>query len=216
MKFLWHQRSAVHIMIGSALTALWGWGLMAWTPAFLQRTYHLTPGESGAILGNMNLWGGSIATVLTGWLMGRSWFVDPCRIAKLVGFWICAATFASIGTYWTHSLLMAKIMLWIFVPSIYFYIGPCFGMLNNLAQPRMRAMFCASTLFVANVGNLVIAPPLIGYLSDQFAPSSGTTAESLRLALLCVAPSGFWATAHYFLSVKRLVCDQERATGVAV
>jgi predicted MFS family arabinose efflux permease len=216
MKFLWSQRSAVHIMVGSALTALWGWGLMAWTPAFLQRSYHLTPGESGAILGDMNLWGGSIATILTGWLMGRSWFVHPCRIAKLLGLWIGAATFASFGIYWTHSLLMAKVMLWIFVPSIYFYIGPCFGMLNNLAQPRMRAMFCAATLFVANVGNLVIAPPLIGFLSDQFAPASGTTAESLRLALLCVAPTGFWATAHYFLSVKRLVCDQERATGVPV
>jgi predicted MFS family arabinose efflux permease len=216
MKFLWTQRSAVHIMVGSALTALWGWGLMAWTPAFLQRSYHLTPGESGAILGDMNLWGGSLATVLTGWLMGRSWFSHPCRIARLLGLWIGLATFASIGVYWTHSLLVAKICLWIFVPSIYFYIGPCFGMLNNLSQPRMRAMFCASTLFVANVGNLVIAPPLIGFLSDHFAPASGPTAESLRLALLCVAPVGFWSAAHYFLSLKRLVCDQERATGVRV
>ena len=61
-------------------------------------------------------------------------------------------------------------MFWIFIPSIYFYIGPCFGLLNNLAQCRMRAMFCATTLFLANVGNLVIAPPLIGTLSDWFAP----------------------------------------------
>jgi len=216
MKFLWQQRSAVHIMIGSAVTAMWGWGLMAWTPAFLQRMYHLTPGESGAILGDMNLWGGSAATVLTGWLLARSWFVHPGRIVKLLGFWIGLATFASIGIYWTHSLPLAKVMLWIFVPSIYFYIGPCFGMLNNLAQPQMRALFCASTLFVANIGNLVIAPPLIGFLSDSFAPPSGSTAESLRLAMLCLAPTGFWATAHYFLALKRLVGDQERATGVRV
>jgi len=216
MKFLWQQRSAVHIMVGSALTALWGWGLMAWTPAYLQRAYHLTPGESGAILGDMNLWGGSLATVITGWLIGRRWFVQPGRIVKLLGYFIGLATFASIGIYWTHSLFVAKVMLWIFVPSIYFYIGPCFGMLNNLAQPRMRALFCASTLFIANVGNLVIAPPLIGALSDYFAPPTGSTAESLRLAMLCLAPSGFWATAHYFLALKRLNGDQERATGVPV
>ncbi|TLY61471.1 MAG: MFS transporter [Gammaproteobacteria bacterium] len=47
MRFLWRQRSAVHVMIGSAVCALWGWGLMYWTPTFLQRTYHLTPGEAG-------------------------------------------------------------------------------------------------------------------------------------------------------------------------
>ena len=63
-------------------------------------------------------------------------------------------------------------MFWIFIPAIYFYIGPCFGLLNNLAQCRMRAMFCATTLFLANVGNLVIAPPLIGGLSDWFAAQS--------------------------------------------
>jgi MFS family permease len=216
MRFLWQQRSAVHIMVGSALTAMWGWGLMAWTPTYLQRAYHLTPGESGAILGDMNLWGGCAATIFTGWLLGRSWFVHPGRIVRLLGYWIGLATFASIGIYWTHSLVVAKALLWVFVPSIYFYIGPCFGMLNNLAQPRMRALFCASTLFVANVGNLVIAPPLIGFLSDQFAPPTGSTAESLRLAMLCLAPTGFWATAHYFVSLKRLVGDQERATGVPV
>jgi MFS family permease len=30
-RYLWSQRSAVHVMAGSALTALWGWGLMWWT-----------------------------------------------------------------------------------------------------------------------------------------------------------------------------------------
>ena len=51
MRFLWTQRSAVHVMIASALCALWGWGLMYWTPTFLQRTYCLTPGEAGELTG---------------------------------------------------------------------------------------------------------------------------------------------------------------------
>ena len=52
--YLWTQRSAVHVMVASALTALWGWGLMWFTPTFLARVYHLSPGEKlsayGAIL----------------------------------------------------------------------------------------------------------------------------------------------------------------------
>ena len=216
MRFLWQQRSAVHVMVGSALTALWGWGLMWWTPAFLQRSYGLTPGEAGAILGPINGFGGVAATVFTAWLLERPWMADSRRIVKLLGYWIGAATVVSIAIYWTHSLALTKMLFWIFIPSIYFYIGPCFGLLNNLSQPRMRAVFCATTLFLANVGNLIIAPELVGRLSDWFAPGSEPTAASLRLALLCLAPTGFWATAHYFWSIRDLRADEERATGVVV
>jgi hypothetical protein len=106
-------------------------------------------------------------------------------------------------------------MLWIFIPSIYFYIGPCFGLLNNLAPPRMRAQFCAATLLLANVGNLVIAPQLIGFLSDLFAPGHIANAASLRWALLCLAPTGFWSAYHYFSCARTLQEDQERALAAA-
>ncbi len=216
MRFLLQQRSAIHVMIGSAVTALWGWGLMFWTPAFLQRTYGLTPGQTGDILGPMHLFGGAAATLFTGWLLAQPVMADPRRIVKLLGWWIGAGTVVSIFIYASHSLAITKALCWLFVPSIYFYIGPCFGILNNLAQPRMRAIFCAATLFVANVGNLVIAPQMVGFLSDFAAPPSGPNAASLQFALLCLAPTGFWATAHYFWSVRDLARDQERATGIPV
>jgi len=216
MRFLWRQRSAVHVMMGTSVNALWGWGLMYWTPTYLQRAYHLSVGQSTDILGPMNLYGGVAATLFTAWLIAWRPMTHPCRIVRLMGYWIGAATVVSIGIYWTHSLVLAKALLWIFVPSIYFYIGPGFGVLNNLAEPRMRAIFCAMVLFLANVGNLVIAPPLVGWLSDVFAPTAGSNAESLRLAMLCLAPTGFWATAHFFLAIRNLPADQERATGVPV
>jgi MFS family permease len=59
MRFLWSQRSAMHLIIGSSVTALWGWGLMWWTPAYLMRSYHLSAGEAGAITGPIHLAGGS-------------------------------------------------------------------------------------------------------------------------------------------------------------
>ncbi|MEI8297942.1 MAG: MFS transporter [Pseudomonadota bacterium] len=215
-KFLWQQRSAVHVMLASALTALWGWGLIYWTPAFLQRTYHLDAGQAGDVTGNMHLYAGSLATIATGWLLAKPAFNDPRRIVWFMGAIIGVATFAAIGIYWTDSLPVAKALFWVFIPSIYFYIGPCFGILNNLAMPRMRAMFCAATLFVANVGNLVIAPILIGRLSVWFSVDGFGDAASLRLAMLCLAPVGFWATFHYFWSARGLVRDQERATGIKI
>ncbi|HET7755909.1 MAG TPA: hypothetical protein VFK87_01505, partial [Steroidobacteraceae bacterium] len=211
MRFLWQQRSAVHVMAGTAVCALWGWGLMFWTPAFLQRTYHMTVGEAAAVTQNMHLWGGGIATLLTGFLMAHGSMSNARRIVWLLAAGIGIATVASGVVYYTRDLGVAKAMLWIFIPSIYFYIGPGFGLLNNLAQCRMRAMFCAMVLFLANLGNLVIAPPLIGGLSDWFAPHHVPSADSLRLAMLCLVPTGFWATAHLYLAARDIVADEQRA-----
>jgi predicted MFS family arabinose efflux permease len=214
MRYLWSQRAAVHVMIASALTALWGWGLMYRTPTFLMRSYGLSPGEAGAITGPIHLYGGMAATIFTSWLLTRPSMADPRRIVRLMGWWIGLATLLSFVIYATHSLPLTRALFWLFIPSIYFYIGPCFGLLLNLAEPRMRAVFCATTLFVANLGNLIIAPVGVGMLSDWFAPGHIANAESLRLAQLCLVPAGLWATFHYFWSARRIVQDQERATGV--
>jgi predicted MFS family arabinose efflux permease len=211
MRFLWQQRSAVHTMMGTAVCALWGWGLMFWTPAFLQRTYHMTIGQASDVTQNMHLWGGGIATLATGWLMARSSMIDARRIVWVLAGGIGIATIASGVVYYTRDLALAKAMLWIFIPAIYFYIGPGFGLLNNLAPCRMRAMFCAMVLFLANLGNLVIAPPLIGALSDHFAPNHVSNADSLRLAMLCLVPTGLWATAHLYLAARDILKDEERA-----
>jgi MFS family permease len=181
LRFLWEQKAAFHIVIGGGLCALWGWGLIWWTPTFLQRAYNLDVGQAGAVTGNIHLVGGSIATIAT--------------------------------AYWTHSLFVCKLMFWMFIPAIYFYIGPCFGLLNNLAPCHMRNMFIAISLLVANILNIVVAPQAVGFLSDWFGGPAGSDAASLRLAMLILAPSGFWAAYHLYLASKTIIADQKRAIG---
>ena len=214
MRFLWTQRSAVHVMAASALTALWGWGLMWWTPTYLIRNFGLTPGAAGSILGPVHLIGGGLATLATSWWLAQPSMKDPRKIVRMMGWGVGIATLVSGVIYSTQSLELARWLFWLFIPAIYFYIGPCFGLLNNLCEPRMRAQFCAATLFVANVGNLIVAPQLVGFLSDAFAPNHVANGESLRLAMLCLVPVGAWATWHYFRSAKRIVQDEEHATGI--
>ena len=216
MRYLWTQRAAVHVMWASALTALWGWGLMYWTPTFLNQVYGLSAGQAGAITGNIHLFGGGAATVFTGWLLTRPSMADPRRIVRLMGWWIGSATIVSLVIYTTHSLALVKVLFWLFIPSIYFYIGPCFGLLLNLAEPRMRAVFCAATLFAANFLNLIVAPVGVGSIADWLGPGHVENAESLRVAMLCLVPAGLWAACHYFWSTRRIIADQERATGIAV
>ncbi|MGO9716514.1 MAG: spinster family MFS transporter [Steroidobacteraceae bacterium] len=213
LKFLWHQKAAFHVVMGGGLCALWGWGLIYWTPTYLQRAYNLDVGQAGAVTGDIHLWGGSLATVGTAWFLSRPYMADPRRVVWLLAAGIGLATIPSMIAYWTHSLEMCKIMFCMFIPAIYFYIGPCFGLLNNLAPCRMRNMFIAISLLVANVLNLMVAPWFVGLLSNWFAGAHATDAVSLRLALLVLAPSGFWAAYHLYLASKTIIEDQKRAIG---
>ena len=198
MRTLCRQRATVHLIAACALTTLWGWGLMWWTPAYLMRAYGLSVGEAGGVTGPVHLLGGVAATAFTGWIMTLPSMAEPRRIVWFLGGTTAVATAASIAIFWTHSLSLASALFWVFIPAIYLYIGPGFGILNNLAEPRMRALYCATSLFMANVANLVIAPQLVGALSDWFAYDHVANAQSLRLALLCLAPTGFWAAYHYW------------------
>ncbi len=212
-QFLWKQRSAFHVVMGGGVCALWGWGLIWWTPTFLTRSYGLNVAQAGDALGWIHLIGGSVATVGTAWLLSRPWMSDPRRVVWVLGAGVGLSTVPSFIAYYTHQLWIAKLMFWLFVPSIYFYIGPCFGLLQNLAPCHMRSMFIAISLLVANIFNLIIAPQAVGLMSDYFAGTHGADAASLRLALLILAPTGFWATYHFYLASKTIVQDQERAIG---
>jgi MFS family permease len=213
--FLWRQKAAFHVTMASGVCALWGWGLIWWTPTYLMRAYSLDVGEAGAVTGNIHLVGGLVATAGTAWILSRPSMVSPRRVAWLLAGGVGLATIPSFIAYWTHSLWLTKLMFWIFIPAIYFYIGPCMGLTQNLAPPRMRAMFTAWSLLLGNVFNLIIAPQAVGIMSDLFAARRGVAgdAASLRLALLILAPTGFWAVYHFYMASKTIVADQQKATG---
>jgi predicted MFS family arabinose efflux permease len=215
MAFLSRQRSAMHFILAQSLTALWGWGLMWWTPAFLMRSYSLNVDQAGGILGPIHLIGGSAAMVASTWLLSRRWFSDEPRVMRLLALNIALATVVTGIIYSTGSLALTKALFWLFIPSIYIYLGPGFGILNNLAPPKMRAMYCATLLFLANICNLIIAPQMVGLLSDWFAPHHAPDAQSLRLAMLCLVPTGFWAAWHYYRAARGVREDERLAAGIA-
>jgi hypothetical protein len=72
-------------------------------------------------------------------------------------------------------------------------------------------MYIAISLVSANVLNLVVAPWVVGLMSDTFAGPRGPDAASLRLALLILAPTGFWAAFHYSRAARTIVADQKSA-----
>jgi len=216
LRFLWSQRAAFNVLMTTGVCSFWGWGLIWWTPVFLMRTYGLDVGEAGAVTGPIHLIGGILASLGTAWLLSRPSMIDPRRVLWVLIIGVGCTTIPSFLAYWTHTLWFAKCMFWIFIPAIYFYIGPCMGLLQNLAPNNMRSMFIAWSLLVGNIFNLIVAPSFIGMLSDWFARGHGSDAASLRMALLILAPTGFWATWHAYRAMKTVVADQARAVGYTV
>jgi predicted MFS family arabinose efflux permease len=200
LRFIAARRSAVHLVAGGSVATLWSWGLMWWTPAFLQRSHHFTVGQAGGLLGRMHLIAGTAGTLWAGWMMNRPTAADPRRVSRLLGAVMALATVPSMLAYWVDSDAAMTALLWIFVPFVYFYIGPILGLLQNVIPASLRATACAILLFTANVANLVIAPQVIGWLSDWFGAYFGAGEESLRWALLLLAPTGFWAAWHLWVS----------------
>ena len=210
--FLWRQRAAFHVIMASGVCSLWGWGLAWFTPTFLLRTYGLNVAEAGAIMGHIHLVGGILATIVAAWLMSRPFMLDSRRVLWALAWVTGCATVLSIIAYWTHSLPLAKAMLWAYVPAIYFFIGPCMALVLNLAPSHMRSTFTAWSVLVGNVFNLIVAVQGVGILSDWFGGAHGSDAASLRLALLVLAPTGFWATWHFLLAARTVTADMKRAT----
>jgi hypothetical protein len=145
--------------------------------------------------------------------MSRPYMVDPRRVlwtlAGIIGF----ATLPSFVAYWAQNLWVTKLMFWIYIPAIYFFIGPCMALVLNLAPSNMRSVFTAWSVLVGNVFNLIVAPQAVGFMSDWIARGRGADASSLRLALLVLAPTGFWATWHFWAATRTVVEDQKRAIG---
>jgi len=214
VRFMAAQRGGLHVMMAMGVSALWGWGLIWFTPAYIERMYRMGDGSGGVLLSPIHLVGGAGATLITAWLVGQRGFADQRRILRLLWISTALATVPSFLAYFTTDRTVMTAMLWLFVPVIYLYVGPTFALVQNAAPPAMRAVFIAVGLLLANVFNLIVAPWFVGVMSDHFS-GGHPTAQSLRLALLILAPTGLWAALHYWRAEHHLAADAARIAAYA-
>ena len=197
LAFAWQESALRNALIGGALYSTWAFGSLWWIPSFLVRSHHMSLGEAGGAVSLMHGIGGTAVLLGTTLLMRKlvtrdaravPWFLMLCCALGAIPL-ILALTAATRATTLT--------MLWLFVPLSYAPIGPCFALVQNLVPAPMRAKAVGLFLFMTTVGNLVIAPQLIGIASDLLLERYG--ANSLRTAMLPLSLVGFWASLHFWL-----------------
>ena len=53
----------------------------------------------------------------------------------------------------------------------------------------------------------------MAFLNDWLVNHGYSEAEGLRMAMMVLAPTGFWAAYHLYLASKTIAADQQRAVG---
>jgi predicted MFS family arabinose efflux permease len=196
LAFAWQESALRNALIGGALYSTWAFGTLWWLPSFLVRSHRMSLGEAGGAVSLMHGIGGTAVLLGTTLLMRKlvtrdaravPWFLMLCCALGAIPL-ILALTAAARATTLT--------MLWLFVPLSYAPIGPCFALVQNLVPAPMRAKVVGLFLLMTTVGNLVIAPQLIGIASDLLSEHYG--ANSLRAAMLPLSLVGFWASVHFW------------------
>jgi MFS family permease len=209
LRFLRTQPALIHTLAGASVSTLWAWGLMWWTPSYLVRSHGMALGDAGGALSLMHGIGGTTVLLLTMVTMGRLAKFDARAVPWFVAAVIAVATVPSIIAYSATSTRVALTAFWIFIPLSYAPFGPTFALIQNLVPSSMRAQAVALMLFFSNIANLVIAPQVVGFASDQLSARYGV--ESLRHALMPLAWVGSWAALHYLWVAKHLTAGLARA-----
>jgi len=188
--------------LAASCSSLAGYGLAAWTPSVLERSFGLGLIDRGHFLASLFLIGGTAGVFAGGWLADRLGQADRSWYARLPAIaWLITAPVFVAGLLAPNLWLAWPLLL---IPNALniLWLGPVTTAVQHLVPQPMRATASASYLLIINLIGLGIGPVLIGALSELFRERLGT--EALRYAAVSVC--GFYIVAALLMlfAVKRM------------
>ena len=189
----------------ASCSSLAGYGLAAWTPSILERSFGLGLIERGHFLASLFFIGGTAGVFAGGWLADRLGQADRRWYARLPAIaWLITAPLFALGLSTTNLWLAWPLLL---IPNALniLWLGPVTTAVQHLVPQSMRSTASASFLLINNLIGLGVGPTLIGFLSVLFKARYGT--EALRYAAVSVVGFYLVAALLMLLAVKRLRND---------
>ena len=189
----------------ASCSSLAGYGLLAWVPTVLERSFGFTIIQRGQFLASIFVIGGTAGVFAGGWLADRLGQGDRRWYARLpvIAWLITAPTFA-MGLLSSDPWAAWPLLL---IPNALniLWLGPVTTAVQHLVARPMRATASASFLLINNLIGLGVGPTLIGAMSTLYTARFGV--EALRYAAVSVV--GFYLVAALLMlfAVKRLRTD---------
>ncbi|WP_198350999.1 spinster family MFS transporter [Flavisphingomonas formosensis] len=192
LRFLWRERAIFgpHIA-GFTCAAMALFALLGWSPAYLMRSFGLTPAQSGLWLGCIALLAGGGGVLTSGWMMdrmaARGHRDAPFRtgIVGVLGTVVPAALLPAAGSLWGGTTLLGIALFFASFP-----MPPSTAVMQLVAPARMRsrvsALFlCSNSLIGLSVGSL-----LVGLFNDRLFTVPSGIAASLALVVTVASLGG--------------------------
>lgn len=203
VKRMWQRHSFRHLLAGSAIASMAGFGVNAFLAAFLARRFGWSVGEAAVAAGALTSLPATAGVFGAGWLADRM-ARRNARAYGLVAGWslvIAAPIYIAAVTRETPGPAIALLALAALFQ--YCYLGPSQGVFQNQMHPRMRASSTAIVQVLYSIVGAGLGPLLVGMLSDHFGVANGG-AGGLTTALALTALLYLWAAGHFFRGTRRI------------
>jgi predicted MFS family arabinose efflux permease len=202
-------RSARHLLAGSTIASLVGFGLNGFITFLLVRKFAMSLAQAAffaALLGSLP---GAIAVIAGGKLADARGPRNPALYAAIPGW--CLVVAAPLYIFGITRADATALLVLIFVAALfqYTYLGVTYGVFQNLLHSRMRATGSAVLNAIYTLVGQGLGALLVGTLSDGLAPRFGS-ADGLAYAMAITAAIYLWAAAHYLAAARHVGGDLAR------
>ncbi len=200
---MWANPAMRHLMAGSVVAGLAGYGFTQWLPTFFIRAHDLSQSQTGMVMAGVFGILGAIGALVAGKLFDHlsiRGFEHGMRMLALVPF--VTIPFFIMGLL-ADNLTTAMLLFIIPGFAANYVIGPTIAMIQTLSPVHMRAVSSAIKMLCLNLIGLGLGPLLVGLLSDLLTPHYGEDALSVALAYFALV--GFWGSLHFWLCARALV-----------
>jgi len=168
-KTLFFTWPVLNMVLGVTIASFGSYGSGQFVPPYFTRTFGLNYAQVGLITGLVGGFSSGIGTILGGVITDRMSKRSPRWYSLTPAIGLTIATPIYIAAYLQPSWQTAALIL--LVPGIfhYTYLGPTFGVVQNMVETRRRATATALLFFFLNLLALGGGPPFTGWVIDHFA-----------------------------------------------
>ena len=205
LRLLYSTKTFVYLAIAGAVHVFCIYGLLNWTPSFLQRLHGMKSSEIGASLGLIYGLGGAIGSFVGGVLTDyfgkkdKRWYLKVPAYAVIISIPLVIGDLFLQNTY----LSLACLGLCALLQSM--YLGPALAVAHSLVPASMRALTSAVFFLVINLVGLGFGPLVVGFISDLLKPALGV--EALRWAMSVIVIVSFVSVLLFFATARKMVVD---------